>query len=40
MEEELISVIKKSPKWKPSLSNNKQVLAFRRQPTTFEVIEK
>ncbi len=37
MEEELIRVIKKSPKWFPAIQFSKPVKAYRRQPVTFVV---
>ncbi|MGH2553680.1 MAG: energy transducer TonB [Chitinophagaceae bacterium] len=37
MEEEVISVIKKGPKWKPASQNGKMVKAYRKQPVTFMV---
>ena len=37
MEEELIRVIKKSPKWMPATYLGKHVNAYRRQPVTFLV---
>ncbi|RZL41066.1 MAG: hypothetical protein EOP00_25540 [Pedobacter sp.] len=37
MEEELIRVIQKSPKWKNAVQYNKPVNAYRRQPLTFVV---
>ena len=40
MEEEVIRVIKKSPKWIPAIQLGKPVNAYRRQPVTFEVLEK
>ncbi|HMJ48579.1 MAG TPA: energy transducer TonB [Ferruginibacter sp.] len=40
MEEEVIRVLKKSPKWEPAIHLGKQVNAYRRQPITFVVSEK
>jgi periplasmic protein TonB len=40
MEEEVIRVIKKSPKWTPATQNGTVVNAYRRQPVTFVVDEK
>ncbi|MEP7142868.1 MAG: energy transducer TonB [Ferruginibacter sp.] len=37
MEEEVIRVIKKSPKWNPAILLGKTVNAYRRQPLTFIV---
>ena len=39
MEEELMRVIKKSPKWIPAIRLNKAISAFRRQPLVFVVSE-
>jgi periplasmic protein TonB len=39
MENEVIRVIKKGPKWIPSIQNGKVVKAYRRQPITFLVSE-
>lgn len=38
MEEEVVRVIKKGPKWTPAMQNNKVVKAYRRQPVTFMVL--
>ena len=40
MEEEVIRVIKKGPKWIPAYQNGRTVNAYRRQPITFMVSEK
>jgi len=40
MEEEVIRVIKKSPKWQPAIYLGKAVNAYRRQPITFVVKDK
>lgn len=37
MEEEVIKLLRKSPKWKPAIWLNKKVVAYRRQPITFIV---
>ena len=37
MEEEVIRVLKKSPKWNPAMIMGKSVSAYRRQPITFVV---
>lgn len=37
MEEEVLRVVKKSPKWIPAIWLNKPVKAYRRQPLTFRV---
>ncbi|MEJ7627095.1 MAG: energy transducer TonB [Ferruginibacter sp.] len=39
MEDEVMRVIKKSPKWIPAIWLNKPVNAYRRQPLTFVVSE-
>lgn len=40
MEEEVMRVIKKSPKWNPAMQNGRPVKAYRKQPITFVVSEK
>jgi protein TonB len=40
MEEEVMRVIQKSPKWRPAMQNGKPVKAYRKQPITFVVNEK
>ena len=37
LDEEAMNVIRKSPKWEPSVKNGKKVPAFRYQPFTFVV---
>lgn len=37
MEEELIRVLKKSPKWRPAIQDGKFVKAKKRQPITFRI---
>jgi hypothetical protein len=37
MEEEVMRVIQKSPKWRPAMQNGKPVKAYRKQPITFVV---
>lgn len=39
MEEEVMRVIKKSPKWSPEISFNESTIAYIRQPVTFEITE-
>lgn len=39
MEAEVMRVIKKSPAWKPAIQYGKNILAYRRQPITFAVIQ-
>ncbi|MEO6407039.1 MAG: energy transducer TonB [Ferruginibacter sp.] len=40
MEEEVVRVIRKSPKWIPASQAGRKVNAYRRQPITFQVAEK
>jgi Gram-negative bacterial TonB protein C-terminal len=35
MEEEVIRVLKKGPKWIPATQNGKKVIAYRKQPVSF-----
>jgi hypothetical protein len=37
MEEEVVRILKKSPKWSPAIQNGKPVKAYRRQPVTFMI---
>jgi hypothetical protein len=37
MEEEVMRVVQKSPKWRPAMQNGKPVKAYRKQPITFVV---
>ncbi|SRR5258705_1778673 len=37
MEEEVIRVIKKGPKWVPASQNGRAVKAYRKQPVTFQI---
>jgi hypothetical protein len=39
MEEEVVRILKKSPKWSPAILNGKPVKAYRRQPITFFIEE-
>lgn len=39
MEEEVIRVIKKGPKWKPAVMDGKNVNSYRRQPITFQITD-
>lgn len=39
MEEEVLKLLKKSPRWEPAIQNGRQVKAYRRQPVTFQVEE-
>lgn len=38
MEEEVVRLISKGPKWQPAILNGKPVKAYRKQPLTFQVI--
>jgi Gram-negative bacterial TonB protein C-terminal len=38
MEDEVIRVIGKGPKWNPAIQDGKQVKAYRKQPVTFQVM--
>jgi beta-lactamase regulating signal transducer with metallopeptidase domain len=38
MEEKVIEIIKKGPKWVPAVQNGKNVKAYRKQPVTFEIM--
>ncbi len=40
MEEEVIRVLKNSPRWKPAIQDKRKVRAYRKQPVTFQVEEK
>lgn len=37
MEQEVIRVISKGPKWEPAMYNGRKVKAYRKQPVTFQV---
>jgi len=37
MEEEVIRIIRRGPKWAPAIMNGKPVKAYRKQPVTFQV---
>ena len=37
MEDEVLRVIKKSPKWIPAVQKGRNVMAYRKQPVTFSV---
>ncbi len=39
MEEEVVKVLKKSPRWKPAIQDGRKVRAYRKQPVTFQVSE-
>jgi protein TonB len=40
MEDEVIRVLKLSPRWKPASQNGRFVKAYRKQPVTFVIEEK
>ena len=37
MEEEVIRLLKKAPRWKPASQNGRPVMAYRKQPVTFQI---
>jgi len=37
MEEEVVRILRKSPKWSPAMQNGKPVKAYRKQPITFVI---
>lgn len=37
MEEEVLRIITKGPKWLPAMQNGKKVKAYRKQPVTFQI---
>jgi Gram-negative bacterial TonB protein C-terminal len=37
MEEEVIRVLKKGPKWIPATQNGKKIIAYRKQPVSFYI---
>ncbi len=39
MENEVIRLLKKAPRWKPAIQNERPVKAYRRQPVTFMVMD-
>src|SRR5262249_30826974 len=39
MEEKVVEIIKKGPKWAPAIQNGKNVKAYRKQPVTFLVTD-
>ncbi|HEV7783502.1 MAG TPA: energy transducer TonB [Chitinophagaceae bacterium] len=39
MEEEVIRLLKKAPRWEPAFQDGRHVKAFRKQPVTFQVVE-
>ncbi|HVE60675.1 MAG TPA: energy transducer TonB [Chitinophagaceae bacterium] len=40
MEEEVIRVLRKSPRWLPAVQDGRKVKAYRRQPISFSITEK
>lgn len=39
MEEEVVRILKKAPRWKPAIQDGRNVRAYRKQPVTFMVME-
>lgn len=39
MEEEVLRVLKKAPRWKAAIQDGRRVRAYRKQPVTFQVAE-
>lgn len=39
MEEEVIRILKKAPRWKPAFQDGRNVKAYRKQPVTFMVMK-
>lgn len=39
MEEEVIRILRKAPRWKPAIQDGRNVKAYRKQPVTFMVME-
>lgn len=39
MEQEVLRVLLKSPKWVPAMQDGRMVKAYRKQPVTFQVLE-
>lgn len=39
MEDEVIRMLKTSPRWKPAIQDGRKVKAFRRQPVVFQIDE-
>jgi protein TonB len=39
MEQEVLRVLLKSPKWLPAIQDGRQVKAYRKQPVTFQITE-
>jgi protein TonB len=37
MEEEVLRIMAKSPRWEPAIQNGKKVKAYRKQPVTFQI---
>jgi len=40
MEQEVIRVLKRSPRWLPAIQDGRKVKAYRKQPITFSITEK
>jgi len=39
MEEEVIRLLRRAPKWEPAIQDGRRVKAYRKQPVTFQVID-
>jgi len=39
MEEEVVRILRKAPRWKPAVQEGRTVKAYRKQPVTFVVME-
>lgn len=39
MEEEVVRILRKAPRWNPAIQDGRQVKAYRKQPVTFMVME-
>lgn len=39
MEEEVVRILRKAPRWNPAIQDGRQVRAYRKQPVTFMVME-
>jgi protein TonB len=40
MEEEVMRLLRKSPRWQPAIQDDRKVNVYRKQPVTFLVEEK
>jgi protein TonB len=39
MEEEVIRLLRRAPRWEPAVQDGRKVKAYRKQPVTFQVID-